>query len=355
MPHGLTEELLMPAVYVRHLVREFSDTSALLNGIDLDLGQIESPGRHITVGQNLRCVANAIALADSPDWYLPWGLSIAEYIHGPLTPALLSAPSLGDGLDAFLTYFSLRIPYMGFRSHHGDGQFEIELSPRMELGNLLPLLIEVPLLILQHYIGTIRNTKMEGARIQLGYPAPVWHASYQRWFECEVKFDCDRHGLALPSSWRQIANLGYDESLWCASLRKCDELAGPQMPTSTLGRVRNALHAVFEETAPMLDPPTLEGIAHRLHMSPRTLIRRLRAEGTTFQVEIDNIRQRRATALLSDTAMPIGEIARALAYSDPASFGKAFKRWHGISPSQFRNARSKPANVETSELHRSGI
>ena len=337
----------MPAVYVRHLVREFSATGALLDGTDLDLDQINSPDRHISVRQNLRCVANAIALAESPDWYLPWGLRIAEYIHGPLTPALLSAPSLGDGLDAFLTYFSLRIPYMGFLAHHRAGYFEIELAPRMALGSLMPLLIEVPLLILQHYVATLRNVKMDGARIELAYPAPTWLESYSNWFECEVQFDCKRHALVLPASWRQVVNLGHDEALWCTSLKKCHELAGTGAPRSTLGRVRIELHAAFETTGPVFEPPTLEGIAARLHLSPRTLIRRLRADSTTFQLEIDSIRRRRATALLTDVAMPIGEIARALAFSDPASFGKAFKRWHGVSPTEFRSSRleDKNANV----------
>ena len=116
MSHDPTNELLMPAIYVRHLLRNFSDSVSLLDGTGLDLAQIGAPGKYITVEQNLRCVANATMLADSPDWYLQWGLTIAEYVHGPLTPALLSAPSLGDGLDAFLTYFGLRIPYMEFQS-----------------------------------------------------------------------------------------------------------------------------------------------------------------------------------------------------------------------------------------------
>ena len=220
----------------------------------------------------------------------------------------------------------------------------LQRMPLTSLGSLVPLLIEVPLLILQHYVATIRNVKMDGARIELAYPAPAWQQSYPNWFECEVQFDCERHALVLPASWRQVVNLGHDESLWCTSLKKCNELAGTDAPRSTLGRVRIALHAAFETAGPVFEPPTLEGIAARLHLSPRTLIRRLRADGTTFQLEIDSIRRRRATALLTNIAMPIGEIARALAFSDPASFGKAFKRWHGVSPTEFRSSRLEEKN-----------
>ena len=287
MQRSAIEEMLMPAVYVRHLVREFPDPAALLNGSDLEIDQIEAPGGLITVEQNLKCVANAIELADSPDWYLPWGLRIAEYIHGPLTPALLTAPTLGDGLDAFLEYFDSRIPYMGLWSHHRDDRFEIELSPLMDVGALLPLLIEIPMLILQHYIDTIRNTPMRGAHIELGYPASARHQSYQRWFECEVRFDSLRHALVIPNSWRDVPNLGHDEALWRTALRQCEEIAGTRADGSTIGRVRNELRRAFAESDSSIAAPSLEGIAARLHLSSRTLIRRLRAVGTTFQLELD--------------------------------------------------------------------
>lgn len=340
MQRSPVEELLMPAVYVRHLAREFPEPAAVLKGIDLELEQIESPGRYITVGQNLKCVANAIELAESPDWYLPWGLRMAEYIHGPLTPALLTAPTLGDGLDAFLKYFSSRTPYMGFQSQRREREFAIELRPLLEVHGLLPLLIEIPLLILQHYIGTIRNTTIQGARIELGYPAAQRHESYQRWFECGVHFKCSRHALVMPASWRKVPNLGYDEALWHVALQNCEELAGERVAGTTLGRVRNELLRAFAESGPAPDTPNLEGIAERLHLSPRTLIRRLREAGTTFQIEIDKIRQRRATELLLQSDLPISQVASALGFADSASFAKAFRRWQGVSPGAFRRSRA---------------
>lgn len=339
MEHSAIEELLMPAVYVRHLAREFSDPVALLEGADLEPRQLESPGRYITVGQNLRCVANAMELAQSPDWYLPWGLRMAEYIHGPLTPALLTAPTLGHGLDAFLKYFDLRIPYMALRSHHRAGQFQIELFPLLEVGAILPLLIEIPLLILQHYIGTIRNTPMTGARIELAYPASRRHACYERWFECEVSFECSRHTLTVPSDWRRVPNLGHDETLWHSALHKCDELAGARLVGSLIGRIQNELHCAFAEVGQGVQPPTLVGIADRLHLSSRTLIRRLRAAGTSFQLEVDRVRQRRAIELLRKADVSVGAIADTLGFADSASFAKAFKRWNGVSPGTFRKSR----------------
>ena len=75
-----------------------------------------------------------------------------------------------------------------------------------------------------------------------------------------------------------------------------------------------------------------------MNTSPRTLIRRLRVAGTTFQLEIDGIRRQRATELLRRVSVPLSSIADALGFADAASFAKAFKRWTGVSPSTYRKS-----------------
>lgn len=328
----------MPAVYVCHLIREFPEPAAILRGSNIALRELELPGQTITVAQNLRCVANAMKLARSPDWYLPWGLRMAEYIHGPLTPALLTAPTLGDGLDVFLAYFGLRIPYMGIRSRQAAGQLDIEFTPLLEVGELLPLLIEIPLLILQHYIGTVRAAPMREARIQLAYAPSAAPADYRKWFECEVRFDGAGNVLSLPLAWRATPNLGYDETLWRAALSTCAGLAADPAVQGPLPRLRAELERLMNNACALRVAPTLEEVARRMNISPRTLIRRLRAAGTSFQREIDAIRRQRAIEQLRRVSVPMSSIAEALGFADSASFAKAFRRWTGVSPSTYRKS-----------------
>ena len=338
MQHRSIQDVLMPAVYVCHMIREFPDAAAILQGSNLALSELKLPGQYITVEQNLKCVANAMKLAHSPEWYLPWGLRIAEYIHGPLTPALLTAPTLGDGLDVFFEYFGLRIPYMGIRSRLGAGQLEIELTPLLDVGDLIAPLVEIPFLILQHYIDTVRVAPMREALVQLSYPPPASQAIYRKWFECELRFHAPRNVLSIPAAWRATPNLGYDEALWQAALQKCAELADALTLRCPLARMRAELQRVLSGAPSLIAPPTLEEVARRMNTSPRTLIRRLRAAGTTFQLEIDSIRQRRATVLLRRVSVSMSTIADALGFADSASFAKAFKRWTGVSPTTYRKS-----------------
>src|SRR5262249_51637173 len=82
--------------------------------------------------------------------------------------------------------------------------------------------------------------------------------------------------------------------------------------------------------------PTLEQIAPRLHMSPRTLHRRLEEEGTSFRQVLSEVRRELAARHLSEGRLAIGEIAFLLGFSEPSAFHRAFKRWTGHAPLAWR-------------------
>jgi AraC-like DNA-binding protein len=75
-------------------------------------------------------------------------------------------------------------------------------------------------------------------------------------------------------------------------------------------------------------------------MHHRTLHRRLREEGTSFQRELDAVRHDFARQLLAGSAMPIARIAATLNYQGVGSFNHAFKRWTGLTPARWRASNS---------------
>lgn len=328
-------DLPMPAIYLQHLAREFPDHDVLLRGSRLTAADLTRNAATVSVRDNLRCVANAMSVATTQDWYQHWGVRIAEHFHGPLTAAWLSAPSLGDGLDAFATYFPHRIPYMEIRAYACDANVALEFLPLVEVGDLLPLLVEVPLLILQRYVGTILNAPISDASIDVTYPPPAWRASYERVFECPVRFGQANNRLRIPGAWRDVTNLGYDEAAWHSARQKCDEIVIWPSPRNTLSRVRAEILDAFDQHHDSVSVPTLERVADRLHLSHRTLIRRLRAAGTTFHEELDDVRKGRALELV-ERGRRVSEVAELLGYNDPGNFTKAFRRWFGVPPSRFR-------------------
>ncbi|WP_182029073.1 helix-turn-helix transcriptional regulator [Vibrio sp. B1FLJ16] len=74
-------------------------------------------------------------------------------------------------------------------------------------------------------------------------------------------------------------------------------------------------------------------------MTKRTLRRRLKEQGISFQKLVNQVRYQRATELLETTGTPISDVADQLGYSDTASFRHAFKRWSGLVPTKFRKLK----------------
>jgi AraC-like DNA-binding protein len=84
--------------------------------------------------------------------------------------------------------------------------------------------------------------------------------------------------------------------------------------------------------------PTVETTARALRTTPRALQRRLAAESATFQELVESVRDEVARTMLRDGTSRVMEIAEALKYAGPSAFVRAFKRWTGKTPGEFRDA-----------------
>ncbi len=94
--------------------------------------------------------------------------------------------------------------------------------------------------------------------------------------------------------------------------------------------------------------PTALGVARQLHMSQRTLVRRLEAEGTSFSALLDDMRRQLALRFVCSPRLPLSEVTNLLGFSHVQGFHRAFKRWTGQTPIQYRmnQARNPPTAPE---------
>jgi AraC-like DNA-binding protein len=89
--------------------------------------------------------------------------------------------------------------------------------------------------------------------------------------------------------------------------------------------------------------PSVERIAEQLRLPVRTLQRRLNEQGLTYSELIEELRYREACRLLKRTEKRVAAISAALGYADPSHFSRAFRRWSGMRPSQYRSSQRHPA------------
>ena len=338
MDRTAIEQLQMPITYGRHLARLFPP-EALFAGTGVRTADLADPNLRITVKQALGYICNALELADAPDWYLAWASKLSDHFHGPMSMALANAPTMGDGIDAFIRYFPTRIPYMHVQGREESDRFYVELRPLIELGEATPLLVETPLVILHRYLETVYDVDCTDATLELAYPKTPHAECYEQYFHCAVCFDAPRNASALPLEWRERANLGYIESSWAHAVSQCEAMMGSSRERETLAEVHVLLCRAFDRKDRSRPLPILNDIAEQLHITPRTLIRRLRRLGTSYQEITDDFLRIRAQEMLENGETHVKEVAAALGFDDPANFGKAFKRWCGVSPDKYRKSR----------------
>lgn len=96
-------------------------------------------------------------------------------------------------------------------------------------------------------------------------------------------------------------------------------------------RVKNYL-----DTCPNLGEADMESAAEQLHVTSRTLRRKLTQEKTAFQTLKDKARQDLAIKYLNQPGLTLAQISQQLGFSDPAAFSRAFKQWMGVAPSHYR-------------------
>ena len=153
-----------------------------------------------------------------------------------------------------------------------------------------------------------------------------------------LEFSEATNGLAYPAELLSLPVVSSDPAL-AAELSAHSErlLAAARRPDEALSRaVRAELRKLLAKATG--DEPGIEQVARALALSARTLQRRLAEEESTFAGLLDDERRQLARALLADARLSLAEVASRLGYSEPRAFQRAFKRWTGTTPGQFRRA-----------------
>jgi len=161
----------------------------------------------------------------------------------------------------------------------------------------------------------------------------------------DITFGTDADEIVFLGTAQQMPVLGADPYLNRLLVRFCEEARTHRMPSSTFRvRVENAI-------APLLPHGKTRApeIAHRLGVSPRTLVRRLAAEGLTFATVLDRLRADLARRYLHDEDMPISKIGWLLGYRGASAFTHAHKRWTGRSPREARAPEKSAVSLVASD------
>lgn len=170
--------------------------------------------------------------------------------------------------------------------------------------------------------------------VLLSIDQPVNAGPFRGLLGGEVLFNQYESGVVLPTS-ALAAPIPGAEPAELERLRKLADAVAPPSGRPWTDKVRHAIRPML-----LRGEPTAASMAEFLGVHVRTLARRLEDEGASFQALLDETRYVMARELLQITELPVGDVADALSYSSHSNFGEAFRRWSGVTPSEWRsNAR----------------
>ena len=332
-----------PGTYTRILLQRLPEqASALLADTGLTLEAVlRAP--NIKVVQQLQIIRNAKAMANRDDWALDFGRRLDINTHGPLGFAALSAPTLGEGLEVLAQFASIRGPNFAYQLRTSAGRlvFEIDTSlwPQEDLA---PWLIEIVMQVITSYFEAVIGPRVAEATLTFRSPPPPHAALYASYFASSCEFDAPANSLSLDAALGSMPCPLYDEKTYRTSLIRCREaLDALTSRGDVVTRVQNLLASHFDQLRTGSEDgaqaqPRLEDLASTLCVSPRTLIRQLATHGASFRHLLEQEQRALACKLLQQSQHSVSEIGALLGYSDVTNFDRAFRRQHGMSPSQFR-------------------
>jgi len=154
---------------------------------------------------------------------------------------------------------------------------------------------------------------------------------FHRFFQAPLRFDAERSGLFFHAEWLKQPVIGADPELHRLLQKQIDELEAryhDDFPEQVRRVLRSALR---------LHHTNADHVAAIFSMHSRTLNRRLKGFGTSFQELTDHCRFEIARQMLEDSDIEPVHIAAALNYADASAFSRAFRRWSGITPTLWRS------------------
>jgi AraC-like DNA-binding protein len=262
--------------------------------------------------------------------------------HGPLGFAALSAPTLGDSLDVIGTLYPSRNTAMTAKTFATDSHYLLEIEDLTGEPDFASWLAEVVLKVAEALTATVLGHPVgNNVVISFTHAEPPGAAQLIAAYDATVEFNAPRNAIALPLAWRQLPSPLSDESAYRTNMIKCRELIATRDQIGNIAfAVRSQLCIHFDTQVLNCEaphpPPTLEQVAITLHLTPRTLIRKLQRENTAYKDILESLRREYAERLLGDARLKVNDVADILGYREAANFGRAFRRWYGTSPAAWR-------------------
>ncbi|RKF18021.1 AraC family transcriptional regulator [Alginatibacterium sediminis] len=315
------------------LLSQHIDTQHLLLGSGIQIEQLSSSKTAVSFNQKLHVYRNALQLSGQPHLGLEVGINSRVSDFGMLGYAFFSSANLGDALLLGFKYLRLAGPVLRKRMGVENGICYFQGEGLLELDEMLPFCTEYWFSAIYSLCCEVLGAPIHSIKLSLPYPKPTYATRYADIFNCEIEFDSPMMEWQFDASILAMDIPSANAATLSTCIQSCEQIQS---------KLRGA-HKTSERIAALLlsrpgQYPSIEQTALEFGMSSRTLRRHLDKENSSYSAIVADTRFAVASQYLEQHQLSLDEIASRVGFSDVSNFRNAFKKWAGLSPSQYRKS-----------------
>jgi AraC-like DNA-binding protein len=309
------------------------DREVLLEAAELDASALSQPYARVSLEQTMKIWRAAEHLSAQDDLGLLMGEQVKPSHFQLFAMSLMHSETLEAAFQKSIRY--TRLVSDGGEYSLIKGKSEAAIVYRPQQSDFSRHQIDAVMVLLRNFANWLACKSLPLIRVEVTHPAPEDLSNYQRIFAAPIQFAAEHNALVFDPEILDEPLAFSDEKLAQMHERMLEEQLALLQQSDTANLVQNILRSAPELS---LDR---EEVAAQLYMSARTLQRKLQELNTSFQQLLESERKRRAEDLLSLSELSLTAISDQLGFAESSAFSRAFKRWYGVSPLEYRQQTRK--------------
>ncbi|MCV2218714.1 AraC family transcriptional regulator [Thauera sp. Sel9] len=294
---------------------------------------IEHPGSRLTHDQLVRLYQES-ASATGDEMMGLWSRPIRAGALKYIVRAVMDASTISVALHRFTQVWNLLLDDYRLHLSQADNAISLALLPRSPKAVVNRFGHALMLKLTHGIVSWLVGHEVPVQRVSFVFPRPLFAADYPILFPAPIDFEGPFSQIIFDAELGSIrAERNASDVRMFLQRAPRDWIFTSYHEHTMRLKVRELLYADLGRT--------LEDVSGKLHMSSRTLIRRLQDEGLSFQGIKDELRRDLAILNLAHQDVSLAEISYSLGFSSPAVFHRAFRCWTGMTPGVYRVAQQK--------------
>jgi AraC-like DNA-binding protein len=330
MPNAFTSIATFSEAIARTVEKYQVDSGDMFASIGMPREPYRDPDSRIPIVQMSQIWAEAERLTGNPCLGFEVGMGLQPTNFHAVGYAWLGSASIREALERLVRYQRLlsTAADMTFENKDTSAEFHFHSKQLDQFG------VDAALCAVVQVCRGISHEEFSPLSVSMTRPAPVCEREVAQFLNCTVEYQA--HGNVLTFSSESIdAPLPRNNP---AMVQASEELAQQYIARMDKNDIVTRARVLLIGQLPNGEP-SRKLLAERLHMSERTLARRLSENDYTFTSLVDEIRQHLARDYLRQSRFSVTDVAFLLGFSDQSNFARAFKRWTDLSPTEFRLAK----------------